>query len=118
MSIAPISIAMETNVCVFWDGRSCRSSVTTKKRTKCHRAGYFFWVPDLQTPKEVVQALLQFTGGRLPSSSAEEMRTRLLRSYANLVCIDIDTALTDSDVERGAALPDLAETCEVIVAYS
>ena len=23
MSIAPISIAMETNVCVFWDGRSC-----------------------------------------------------------------------------------------------
>ena len=58
-----------------------------------------FAMAHLQTPKEVVQALLQFTGGRLPSS-AEEMRTRLLSSYANLVCIDIETALTDSDVEQ------------------
>ena len=58
-----------------------------------------FTMAHLQTPKEVVQALLHFTGGRLPSS-AEEMRTRLLSSYANLVCVNIDTALTDSDVKE------------------
>ena len=43
-----------------------------------------FMMAHLTTPREVVQALLQFMNGRLPSS-AEETRTLLLASYANLV---------------------------------
>ena len=56
-----------------------------------------FLMAHLKTPREVVQALLQFTGGRLPSS-ADETRTLLLTSYANLVCVDLEK-LTVSDVQ-------------------
>ena len=56
-----------------------------------------FMMAHLKTPREVVQTLLQFTGGRLPSS-AEETRTLLLTSYANLVCVDLEK-LSVSDVQ-------------------
>ena len=56
-----------------------------------------FMMAHLTTPREVVQALLQFTNGRLPSS-AEETRTLLLASYANLVCVDLEK-LSVSDVQ-------------------
>ena len=56
-----------------------------------------FMLTHLTSPQEVVQGLLQFTNGRLPSS-AEETRTLLLTSYANLVCVDLEK-LSVSDVQ-------------------
>ena len=56
-----------------------------------------FMMAHLNTPREVVQALLQFTNGRLPAS-AEETRTLLLTSYANLVCVGLEN-LSVSDVQ-------------------
>ena len=49
--------------------------------------------------EQVVTCMLGFLGGRVPSSR-QEMKARLLGSYATLVCPNIKDALSDEEERR------------------
>ena len=55
-----------------------------------------FMLVHLKTPREVVHALLGFTGGSVPSTAAD-MKARLLTSYASLICVNIEDAFTPAE---------------------
>ena len=48
---------------------------------------------------QIVTHMLGFMGGRVPSS-AQEMKTRLLSSYAALVCLNIEDALSHEEEQK------------------
>ena len=49
--------------------------------------------------QQVVTCMLSFMGGRVPSS-AQEMKARLLDSYASLVCLNIEHALSSDEEQQ------------------
>ena len=49
--------------------------------------------------QQVVTCMLGFMGGRVPSS-AQEMKARLLDSYAALVCLNIEDALSHEEEQQ------------------
>ena len=49
--------------------------------------------------QQVVTCMLGFMGGRVPSS-AQEMKARLLDSYAALVCLNIEHALSSDEEQQ------------------
>ena len=57
-----------------------------------------FLLAGMSTEKAVT-CMLGFLGGRVPSSR-QEMKARLLDSYATLVCPNIEDALSDEEERR------------------
>ena len=49
--------------------------------------------------QQVVTCMLGFMGGRVPAS-AQEMKARLLDSYAALVCLNIEDALSHEEEQQ------------------
>ena len=60
--------------------------------------GVGFMLAGMDT-QQVVTCMLGFVGGRVPSSP-QEMKMRLLDSYAALVCHDIEDALSHEDEQE------------------
>ena len=62
------------------------------------KLGVGFMLQGMDT-QQVVTCMLGFMGGRVPSS-AEEMKARLLNSYAALVCLNIEDALSHKEEQQ------------------
>ena len=62
------------------------------------KLGIGFLLAGMDT-QQVVTCLLGFMGGRVPSS-AQEMKARLLDSYAALVCPNIEDALSHEEEQQ------------------
>ena len=62
------------------------------------KLGVGFMLAGMDT-QQVVTCMLGLVGGRVPSS-AEEMKTRLLNSYAALVCPNIQDALSHEEEQK------------------
>ena len=62
------------------------------------RLGIGFMLAGMDT-QQVVTCMLGFVGGRVPSS-AQEMKARLLDSYAALVCHNIEDALSHEQEQK------------------
>ena len=62
------------------------------------KLGVGFMLAGMDT-QQVVTCILGFMGGRVPSS-AQEMKVRLLNSYAALVCLNIEDALSHEEEQQ------------------
>ena len=62
------------------------------------KLGVGFMLAGMDT-QQVVTCMLGLVGGRVPSS-AKEMKTRLLNSYAALVCPNIEAALSHEEEQK------------------
>ena len=62
------------------------------------KLGVGFMLAGMDTA-QVVTCMLGFMGGRVPSS-AQDMKARLLDSYAALVCHNIEDALSHEEEEK------------------
>ena len=62
------------------------------------KLGVGFMLAGMDT-EQVVACMLSFMGGRVPSSP-QEMKLRLLDSYAALICHNIEDALSDEEERR------------------
>ena len=62
------------------------------------KLGIGFLLAGMDT-QQLVTCLLGFMGGRVPSS-AQEMKARLLDSYAALVCPNIEDALSHEEEQQ------------------
>ena len=62
------------------------------------KLGVGFMLAGMDT-QQVVTCMLAFMGGRVPSS-AQDMKARLLDSYAALVCHNIEDALSSEEEKQ------------------
>ena len=67
-------------------------------RQCAEKLGVGFMLAGMDTG-QIVTHMLGFMGGRVPSS-AQEMKTRLLSSYAALVCPNIEDALSHEEEQK------------------